>query len=262
MVSTTGVSSEVSSPPYVFDSFSQSPTSNPFRYDIGYTGLEHSANQLTSAYSSNGDFQAYSYARRPCCALVQPNYRTAVNLTYGDRVTNSGSTAQSAIFDFTISSLQFSNLRYSFFTTGYSISIFSGTSALPSFSSSFSIQRNYDGLDTFSQSGVDLGLLPAYNSSPFSTGFNGAFGVNNLNESVDLGLLDPGQSLDLRYVIDIFSETSAYGGAAIFFDDPISSLHLSGSPTATIPEAPVDSLMAIGAAIAAVALRRRKTSQS
>jgi hypothetical protein len=210
--------------------------------------------------------------------------QTSVKMVYADTIVNTSGAAQTASFTIGISSLQFMfdyGSRVGSNRVSFAANVYANGSSAPLWSTAFSYQNGLpsfssSGPGTYTASGVDIGLAAAlpsscsysYSSGPQECAFgSGGFGISNYLTTVSLGTVADSASVDVRYEVQLMTETDMYGGdASVTFNDP--SLLSSGGPfagqlsfdvgaVAAVPEPESALLMAAGLGALALVRRRR-----
>lgn len=205
-----------------------------------------------------------------------------LSLTYSQSLTNYGRVAREASFTFNIAQLWMSfspSLNYypnmapypNLMTAGYAINIYENDSATPLWSSTFSVSATDPRHVSTTSSGFDFGFgsMLAADLAESNGELHGAYlSADAYRGNLDLGLLGAGETVSIRYEVDLISEVVGYGGsAAVAFGDPaglaegstdgLSSASL-GFVAAPVPEPSSLALSLAGlGALGGVARRRR-----
>ncbi len=201
-----------------------------------------------------------------------------LKLVYRDQITNTAGVAQQADFGLDIAALTFSyeyGTRYGTNRVSFAAAVYVDGSSAPIWSSTFTYD---DGSRTGSLSGADIGLTVALATAPpddCNDGSNSGclfrsstFGISNYQTTVALGTVAAGQTLGLRYEVDLSTETDMYGGSAgISFNDPASlgshgpagrlAFDAAGGNVAAVPEPETYAMMVAGLGLLAVGRRSR-----
>ena len=198
------------------------------------------------------------------------------HLVYADSIVNTSGTAQAVSFDLNISYLKFavqtgtlSNRNYASFEAR----VFVGGALVPVWSAGFSLNNTGNGMSMVgSTTGFDMGLGAALNAAcGVQCGMFGGFSISSsASTTLDLGTVADGDTLSIRYEVDLATETTSYGGAAsVFFADPAGLAAGGGSAlapsaalslTTPVPEPDSAALLAAGLGLMAAAARRRRSA--
>ena len=218
--------------------------------------VSDSSARTTASYFGNGHFSGTASEVKAVNVFTPVHAETF--LTYSTTIANLTSMSAPAVFTFQIG---YVNFQYALGYGGggansasFAARIYAGTGTTPVWSSGYSItsQNSFYGVGTSSGTPLGFGPLPV-NSYGFSTG------ISNYSQTLNLGMLSAGQSLDFRYEVDLITDSMSYGGyASVSFDDPIASLVLDTAAVGPVPEAPTEAMLAAGGALMAAVLRRRK----
>ena len=206
---------------------------------------------------------------------------SSLSLIDSDTLVNTGRRAQDVVFNFNIFQVLFNlgaplDAGYNSMDLGVQASfaarIYVNGASTATWSSSFSLSAKDPQHWTVTSSGTDLGLSSAYANAVAAEATPGRLPGAYLQSdpyhgSLALGALGSGESLSVRYEVDLLTEAMGYGGsAAVTFADPaglsegdvdaLSSASL-GFATA-VPEASTLEMSAAGLAVLGAALRRRK----
>lgn len=208
-------------------------------------------------------------------------HTSSTHLVFSDNALNASSIAQNATFDFAIKTLSFRFASASlFFPTDFSgtfsAKIYLNDNIDPIWQSAIS-GSNSHGDFIFNNSGA-LSISKSVSAAPPVLGGYSDYSLDRTQYSlelespylghIDLGLIDPGKQVSIRYEVDISATTSGYGGEVeINFDDP-SSIALGNAsllaPTTKltfaqpVPEPETYAMLAAGLGLIGAAARRRE----
>jgi PEP-CTERM motif len=195
----------------------------------------------------------------------------ASHIAFSDSIVNSSASAQNASF-----ALNISEVAFDVFTGtmdgrnrgSFQAQVFVGNAATPVWRSGFSFDNAGGNTMAAATTGTDIGLASAFSAAcaQHCSIFNSFQFASGYNTSLNLGSVAAGDSLTVRYVVDIATETDTYSGvSSVSFDDPAGLAlgnmrpHDAALSFATpVPEPETVSLMAAGLGLMAAAARRRR----
>lgn len=280
-----GVSGKISANGLWYDTPSQTTIaetaaafSENVRFDRSGSGYT-TYSTATAVSDGSGHFGSSVLAQHQVVYDPNPASATA-KLTFADTITNSTGFAQAASFNFAINSLAFTahsgaligdntmSFAARIYVNGSNTPAWESTAAMSTSVSAAPAQASFQtgGSTPLTFNSGAPSLIDAQQGYAYSYVLAGPYS-NTLN----LGNIAAGDSLSVRYEIDLYAQTYAYGGlASISFDDP-SSLALSGAKgeplsgklafAQPVPEPETYAMMMAGLALLAGSVRRRRSAR-
>lgn len=234
--------------------------------------------EVKAASNGLGQFGASVSVDANCCAWSLQEAIT--RLEFNTSLTNTSSFSQDAQFSLKIDALAFAfrlgdpNMG-TFARAGFSAAVYVNGSSTAAWSSIYRAERDLNsaiGVSTMLESGTSLGLGAALQTQcqVFCGDWdNRAWEISNFMQVLNLGSVAANDSIQVRYAIELFSETNVYGGAAsVNFSDPAragfsgGSADLAFASTSTpVSEPGSIALLAGGLGLMAAAQRRAARRQ-
>jgi hypothetical protein len=255
--------------------FTQPATDTPFgvqAYGAPISGIDSST--LIQASSDGAGHFATAISNKKLYGSFA-SMKASTQIVYSDSILNTSGTSQAVDLSLAINRVAFSIDNGAFDglnRASFMAQVFVDGSSVALWSAGFAIDNpsNYSGPMAATTTGVDLGLgyaLAANCGTAYT--YCGSFGHAQFQSGpfaavVNLGNVAAGDTLKVRYVVDLVTETNTYGGvASVSFDDPAGLSHgngaaLSFAATTPVPEPESAALLAVGLGLVASAARRRR----